>query len=172
MLQLRLWVGQDYPVPAKSTQHCHMQTRSKHPLSLRLSVVIDSLMPSVVQITLKDWVRTAKKTKNFTIIKLTWLMQFQEVIAVYSENRKKHVIYTWKVTNYWRNIYRPALEITIIRFQIGLHEYTLLFVWILPFLCAAENCSWYVPYTACQTAVHGITHGVSRVWNLYVPGGS
>jgi hypothetical protein len=38
----------------------------------------------------KKSVRTAKKTKNFTVTKINRLTLFKEIIAVYSENRTEH----------------------------------------------------------------------------------
>jgi hypothetical protein len=40
---------------------------------------------------LKNSVRTAKKTPHFTITKINWLTLFKEVIAVYSENHTKPI---------------------------------------------------------------------------------
>jgi hypothetical protein len=40
-------------------------------------------------ITLKNSIRTSKRTQHFTITKITWLTLFKEIIAVYSENHKK-----------------------------------------------------------------------------------
>jgi hypothetical protein len=34
-------------------------------------------------------VRTSKRTPHFTITKINWLTLFKEIIAVYSEKRKK-----------------------------------------------------------------------------------
>jgi hypothetical protein len=34
-------------------------------------------------------VRTSKRTSNFAITKINWLMLFKEIIAVYSENHAK-----------------------------------------------------------------------------------
>jgi hypothetical protein len=39
----------------------------------------------------KNSVRTSKRTPNFTITKVNWLMLFKEIIAVYSENDVKPV---------------------------------------------------------------------------------
>jgi hypothetical protein len=36
-------------------------------------------------------VRTAKKTRHFSITKINWLTLFKEIIAVYSENHTKHI---------------------------------------------------------------------------------
>jgi hypothetical protein len=35
--------------------------------------------------------RTAKKKQHFTITKISWLLLFKEIIAVYSENRRKPI---------------------------------------------------------------------------------
>jgi hypothetical protein len=37
----------------------------------------------------KNPVRTSKRTPNFTITKISWLILFKEIIAVYSENPAK-----------------------------------------------------------------------------------
>jgi len=39
----------------------------------------------------KNPVRTSKRTPHFTITKINWLTLFKEIIAVYSENRMKHI---------------------------------------------------------------------------------
>jgi hypothetical protein len=36
-------------------------------------------------------VRTSKRTPNFTITKINWLMLFKEIIAVYGDNRAKPI---------------------------------------------------------------------------------
>jgi hypothetical protein len=39
----------------------------------------------------KNLVRTSKRTKHVTITKISWIILFQETIAVYSENPTKHI---------------------------------------------------------------------------------
>jgi hypothetical protein len=39
----------------------------------------------------KNSVRTSKRTPHFTIKKINWLTMFKEIIAVYTENRMKHI---------------------------------------------------------------------------------
>jgi hypothetical protein len=39
----------------------------------------------------KNPVRTSKRTPNFTITKINWLMLFKEIIAVYSESHAKPI---------------------------------------------------------------------------------
>jgi hypothetical protein len=39
----------------------------------------------------KNSVRTAKKTQNFSITKINWLMLFEEIIPVHSENYTKPI---------------------------------------------------------------------------------
>jgi hypothetical protein len=39
----------------------------------------------------KNSVRTSKRTPNFTITNIKWLMLFKEIIAVYSENYEKPI---------------------------------------------------------------------------------
>jgi hypothetical protein len=41
-------------------------------------------------VTLKNSVRTAKKTPHFTVTEINRLTPFKEIIAVYSENHTKH----------------------------------------------------------------------------------
>jgi hypothetical protein len=48
------------------------------------------LKEKLFYIILKNSVRTAKKATHFTITKINWLALFKEIIAVYSENYKKH----------------------------------------------------------------------------------
>jgi hypothetical protein len=43
----------------------------------------------LVSVTLKNPVRTSKRTPHFTITKISWLTLFKEVIAVYRENHTK-----------------------------------------------------------------------------------
>jgi hypothetical protein len=39
----------------------------------------------------KNTVRASKKTQYVTITKISWLILFKEIIAAYSENRKKSI---------------------------------------------------------------------------------
>jgi hypothetical protein len=50
---------------------------------------ISSLKRTLVFIMLKNSVRSSKRTSYFTTTKIDWLMLFREIIAVYSETRKK-----------------------------------------------------------------------------------
>jgi hypothetical protein len=43
-------------------------------------------MARLVEVIVKDSVHTSKRTPNFTITKINWLVLFKEIIAVYSEN--------------------------------------------------------------------------------------
>jgi hypothetical protein len=45
----------------------------------------------LVKITVKNSVRTSKRTPHFTITKINWLTLFKEIIAVYTEKHTKHV---------------------------------------------------------------------------------
>jgi hypothetical protein len=45
----------------------------------------------ISQIIFKNPARTAKKTQHFTVTKINRLTLFKEIIAVYRENRMKHV---------------------------------------------------------------------------------
>jgi hypothetical protein len=47
----------------------------------------------------KNSVRTSKGTSHFTNTKINWLMQFEEVIGVYSENHKKPINTKYSVRN-------------------------------------------------------------------------
>jgi hypothetical protein len=47
--------------------------------------------PKLIYILFKNSVRTSKRTPNFTITKINWLMLFKEIIAVYSENHAKPI---------------------------------------------------------------------------------
>jgi hypothetical protein len=49
------------------------------------------LNPKLTEIIFKNSVRTAKKTPHFTITKINWLTLFKKIIAVYTENHKKHM---------------------------------------------------------------------------------
>jgi hypothetical protein len=50
--------------------------------------------------TFKNSVRTSKRTPHFTNTNVNWLMLFKEVIAVYSENRKKPIDTKCRTTDY------------------------------------------------------------------------
>jgi hypothetical protein len=45
----------------------------------------------LVYVSFKNSVRTSKRTPNFTITKIKWLMLVKEIIAVYSENHAKPI---------------------------------------------------------------------------------
>jgi hypothetical protein len=47
----------------------------------------------------KNSVRTSKRTPNFTIAKINWLMLFKEIIAVYSENHAKPINTKFSITD-------------------------------------------------------------------------
>jgi hypothetical protein len=49
------------------------------------------LKPKLACVKVKNTVRTAKKTQHFIIKKIKWLTLFKEIIAVYTENRTKHI---------------------------------------------------------------------------------
>jgi hypothetical protein len=49
------------------------------------------LKPKLVLILFKNSVRTSKKTQPITITKISWLMLFKEIIAVYSEKHMKPI---------------------------------------------------------------------------------
>jgi hypothetical protein len=51
--------------------------------------MINPMKPKLVLIIFNNSVRTAKKTQLFTITKISWLMLFKKIIAVYSENHTK-----------------------------------------------------------------------------------
>jgi hypothetical protein len=52
---------------------------------------INPLKTKLVYILFKNLDRTSKRTPNFTITKINWLMLFEEIIAVYSENHAKPI---------------------------------------------------------------------------------
>jgi hypothetical protein len=56
-----------------------------------LRVRFNPLKTKLVCILLKNSVPTSKRTPNFTITKINWLMLFKEIIAVYSENHIKPI---------------------------------------------------------------------------------
>jgi hypothetical protein len=61
----------------------------------------------------KNPVRTSKKTTHFTITKISWLMLFKEVIAVYIENHAKPIYTKRSITDCQADGsygYRLALE--------------------------------------------------------------
>jgi hypothetical protein len=67
-------------------ESCHLESKKK--------MILDNINPlksKLVKIILKYSVRTAKKTQHFTITKISSLMLFKEIIAVYSENHTKPV---------------------------------------------------------------------------------
>jgi hypothetical protein len=47
----------------------------------------------------KNSVRISKRTPNFTITKINWLMLFKEIIAVYSENHAKPLSTKFSITD-------------------------------------------------------------------------
>jgi hypothetical protein len=47
----------------------------------------------------KSTVCTSKRTPNFTITKINWLMVFKEIIAVYSENHAKPINTKCRITD-------------------------------------------------------------------------
>jgi hypothetical protein len=52
----------------------------------------------LLQIILKNSVRTAKKTQHFTITKISQFMLFKEIIAVYRENHTNPINAKCRVT--------------------------------------------------------------------------
>jgi hypothetical protein len=53
----------------------------------------------------KNLARTSKRTPDFTITKINWLMLFKEVIAVYTENHMKSTHTKYTVTDNYRRWY-------------------------------------------------------------------
>jgi hypothetical protein len=49
------------------------------------------LKMKLVNILVKNSVCTSKRTPNFTITKINWLMLLKEIIAIYSENHAKPI---------------------------------------------------------------------------------
>jgi hypothetical protein len=66
----------------------------------------------LVYIVFKNSVRTSKRTPILTITKISWLMLFKEIIAVYSENYAKPIdtLLTVKAVKDVSYIYRSALK--------------------------------------------------------------
>jgi hypothetical protein len=62
---------------------------SKLKIPIECSKTLINLKPKLVCIIFKDSVFTAKKTQLVSITKITWLILFKEIIAVYSENHAK-----------------------------------------------------------------------------------
>jgi hypothetical protein len=52
---------------------------------------VNPLKPRLVQILFKNSVRTAKKTRHFTVTKINRLTLFKEIIAVYSVDHMKQI---------------------------------------------------------------------------------
>jgi hypothetical protein len=61
----------------------------------------------IIQIVLKNSVRTSKRTPHFTITNINWLTLFKEIIAVYSENLMKaiHCVHKSSVKEWERRWY-------------------------------------------------------------------
>jgi hypothetical protein len=53
------------------------------------------LTPKLVFIILKHLVRTSKRTLNFTFAKISRLIPFKKMIAVYSENLTRPINIKW-----------------------------------------------------------------------------
>jgi hypothetical protein len=54
----------------------------------------------------KNSVRTSKRTQHFTLTKISWLMLFKEIIAVYSENHAKLTNTKCRVTDWLSGWYK------------------------------------------------------------------
>jgi hypothetical protein len=65
--------------------------------------MLNPLMPKLVQTIFKNAVRTSKRTPHFTITKKNWLMPFNEIIAVYSENYTKSISTKYSVTGCYKS---------------------------------------------------------------------
>jgi hypothetical protein len=63
--------------------------------------LFNPLKPKLIQIILKNSVRTVKKTQHFTITKINRLTLLKEIIAVYSENHTESINIKCRVTSYW-----------------------------------------------------------------------
>jgi hypothetical protein len=57
------------------------------------------LKTKLVYILFKNSVRTSKRTPNFTITKINWLMLFREIIAVYSDNHAIPINTKYSITD-------------------------------------------------------------------------
>jgi hypothetical protein len=60
---------------------------------------INPLKMKLVYILLNNSVHTSKRTPNFTITKIYWLILFKEIIAVYSENHTKPINIKCSITD-------------------------------------------------------------------------
>jgi hypothetical protein len=60
---------------------------------------VNPLKTKLVYITFKNPVRTSKRTPNFTITKIKWLMLLKEIIDVYSENHTKPISTKCSITD-------------------------------------------------------------------------
>jgi hypothetical protein len=58
---------------------------------LRGDGMLNPLKPKIVKIIFKNSVCTSKKTQHFTITKINWLMLFEEIMPVYSENHTRPI---------------------------------------------------------------------------------
>jgi hypothetical protein len=54
--------------------------------------------------TIKNSVRTAKKTQHFTVTKINWLTLFKVIIAVYCENHMTHMNTKLRLTDCWKQV--------------------------------------------------------------------
>jgi hypothetical protein len=54
-------------------------------------MLINPLKTKLVCVLFKNSICTSKRTPNFIITKINWLMLFKEIMAVYSENHAKPV---------------------------------------------------------------------------------
>jgi hypothetical protein len=64
-----------------------------------LAYYINPLKMKLIYTVHKNSVRTSKRTTNFTITKINWLMLFKEIIAVYNENHAKPINTKYSITD-------------------------------------------------------------------------
>jgi hypothetical protein len=106
------WWRQYAPLNRRTTKFLHGSTTQKTALniinsplhipllcitSLRVSV-FKPLKPKHVYIIINNSVRTSKRTPHFSIKSIKWLILFEEIIAVYTENHTKPINTKYTVT--------------------------------------------------------------------------
>jgi hypothetical protein len=69
-------------------------------MMLHIKVLLNPLKPKLVQIILKNSVRTSKRTPHLTITKIDWLMLLKEIMAVYSESQTRPINTEYTVTDW------------------------------------------------------------------------
>jgi hypothetical protein len=60
---------------------------------------VNPLKTKLIYILFRNPVRTSKRTPNFTITKINWLMLIKEIITAYSENHAKPIKTKYSITD-------------------------------------------------------------------------